>query len=79
MFVRIGFVLLSALLLWALFVRDTGARGTPSHYRVRAGDSLWSIVSARYGGDPRAAVWRIEDANRLGGAMIVPGEVLLLP
>ena len=79
MFVRVGIVLLSAVLLWALFARETGASGTPSRYRVRAGDSLWSIAAHRYAGDPREGVWRIERANRLPGATIVPGEVLRLP
>ena len=79
MFVRIGIVLVSAMLLWALFARDTGASGTPSHYRVRPGDSLWAIAEGRYGGDTRAAVWKIERANDLPGAGIAPGQVLLLP
>ncbi len=79
MFVRLGIVLLSAVLLWALFARETGASGTPSHYRVRAGDSLWTIAADRYAGDPREGVWRIERANGLPGATIVPGQVLRLP
>jgi nucleoid-associated protein YgaU len=79
MFVRIGIVLLAAVLLWAMFVRDTGASGTPIRYRVRAGDSLWGIASERYAGDPRKGVWTIERANRLSGATIVPGQVLRLP
>ena len=79
MFVRLGIVLLSAVLLWALFARESGASGTPSLYRVRAGDSLWAIAADRYAGDPRRGVWRIEQANRLAGATIVPGQVLRLP
>ena len=79
MFVRIGIVLLSAVLLWALFAREGGASGTPERYRVRPGDSLWAIAASRYAGDPRAGVWRIERANGLPGAGIVSGQVLLLP
>jgi LysM domain len=79
MFVRIGIVLLSAVLLWALFARETGASGTPAHYRVRPGDSLWAIAASRYAGDPREGVWRIERANGLPGVAIAPGQVLLLP
>lgn len=79
MFVRLGIVLLSAVLLWALFARETGASGTPALYRVRAGDSLWTIAADRYAGDPRRGVWRIEQANGLSGAVIVPGQVLRLP
>jgi len=79
MFARVGIVLLSAVLLWALFARETGASGTPARYRVRPGDSLWSIAAGRYSGDLRAGVWRIERANGLPGATIVPGQLLLLP
>jgi nucleoid-associated protein YgaU len=79
MFVRIGIVLLAAALLWAMFARDTGASGTASRYRVRAGDSLWSIAAGRYAGDPRKGVWRIEQANGMTGSTIAPGQVLRLP
>jgi nucleoid-associated protein YgaU len=79
MFARIGIVLLSAMLLWALLARDTGASGAPVRYRVRPGDSLWSIASNRYAGDLREGVWRIEQVNRLPEATIHPGQVLLLP
>lgn len=79
MFVRIGVVLLAGVLLWAILARDTGASGRPGHYRVRAGDTLWSIAAARYAGDPREGVWKLERANALPGPTIVPGEILILP
>ena len=46
---------------------------------VEAGETLWSIASARYGGDPRAGVWKLQQANGLSGTQIVPGQRLLLP
>ena len=79
MFARLVIVVLCGALLWAIFARDTGAGGAPERYHVRPGDSLWSIASARYGGDPREAVWRLERANGLNGPTIVPGQILLLP
>jgi nucleoid-associated protein YgaU len=79
MFARVAAVLLTGALLWAILARDTGAGGPPQRYRVRAGDTLWSIAAARYAGDPREGVWKLERANALGGATIAPGEVLLLP
>jgi len=73
------FVVLVAVLVWAVLARDTGAGGTPQVHRVQAGETLWSIAAARYGGDPRAGVWKLQQANRLDGATIVPGQRLLVP
>ena len=79
MFARIAIVLVVGALLWAVLARDTGAGGRPQHYRVRSGDTLWSIATSRYAGDPREGVWKLERANGLSGATIVPGQVLALP
>jgi LysM repeat protein len=47
---------------------------------VTAGDSLWSIASnLDPSRDPREVVARLVDANALGDATIVPGQVLVLP
>ena len=79
MFVRLGFVLVAAVLLWAVLARNSGAGSTPQHHTVRAGETLWSIAAARYGGDPREGVWKVREANDLATSTIVPGERLLLP
>jgi LysM repeat protein len=55
------------------------AKCSPVHYRVRAGDTLWSIAAAHYGGDPREAVWRLKERNDLPGTLVRPGEHLRLP
>ena len=79
MFGRIVIVVLVAVLVWAVLARDTGASGKPRHHTVRAGETLWTIAAARYGGDPRAGVWKLQRANGLAGATIVPGQRLVIP
>ena len=48
-------------------------------YRVRAGDTLWAIAAAHYGGDPREGVYRLEQRNHLVGTLVQPGQRLVLP
>jgi LysM repeat protein len=79
MFGRIVIVALVAGLLWAVFARDTGAGAHPTHYRVKTGDTIWSIAVSHLAGDPREGVWRIQELNELEGATIVPGQRLALP
>ena len=79
MFGRILIVVLAAVMLWAVFARDTGAGAHPTHYKVRTGDTLWSIAVTHLAGDPREGVWRIQKLNGLEEATIVPGQRLVLP
>jgi hypothetical protein len=79
MFGRMLIVATLALVLWALFARETGARGPEQAYRVRSGDTLWSIAVANYAGDPREGVWRLRERNGLVGTTIQPGQRLVLP
>lgn len=75
-------ILLLAILilgLWALFARDSGAAGAEGHYRVKPGDTLWSIAATVYGGDPREGVWKITRGNHLEGSTISVGQLLVLP
>ena len=67
-----GFLALTA-------ARPSSGAGPERTYVVRSGDTLWSIASSRYGGDPREAVWEIEHRNHLDGGVLVPGTVLRLP
>ena len=79
MFGRILLVSLVAVAVWALFARDSDAGGSAQPYRVKAGDTLWSIAAASYRGDTREGVWRLRDRNHLSGTTIAPGQVLRLP
>jgi hypothetical protein len=69
-------VLVSAALSNA---RTSSGAGHETHHRVRPGETLWMIAEANYAGDPRKAIWRIEQRNGLGGADIRAGTVLVLP
>lgn len=79
-------LLLTALLLLLLstvLVLRARAAGGPVaiHYRVEAGDTLWSIairhtLAPR---DPRELVDVIQRSNHLSSAQIQPGQMLDLP
>lgn len=79
MFARLLIVSLLAITVWALFVRDSGAGGPERAYRVQPGDTLWSIATTSYGGDPREGVWKLRERNHLAGTTITPGQLLRLP
>jgi len=72
-------VMLVAVLAWAVFVRPTEGASPEQVYVVRGGDTLWSVAARHYGGDVRAAVWRLQQRNRLVGGVLRPGHRLVLP
>ena len=79
MFVRVILLLTAAALLVAVAARQSSGAGHPQSYVVQPGDTLWSIATAHYAGDPREGVWKIERRNHLAGATIQPGVRLVLP
>ena len=79
MFVRALIVGVVALLLWSVAAAGSEGAGSPQRYTVRPYDTLWSIATAHYSGDPREGVWRIQEANNLSGTLLVPGQRLRLP
>ena len=79
MFVRILVLALVAVTAWAVFAHSSSGAGHPVRYVVKPTDTLWSIAQAHYGGDPRDGIWKLQQANRLRGTTITPGESLLLP
>ena len=79
---HIGRILLLAvaiLLVWAFFAGKSGAGGPEQSYRVKPGDTLWSIAERTYAGDPREGVWEMQKRNGLDTTTIAPGQVLVLP
>jgi nucleoid-associated protein YgaU len=77
--VLVGVVLLTLLLVALGAARPTSGAAPETRYVVRAGDTLWAIAESHYDGDPREAVWRIEQRNHLRGTAIRPGQKLVLP
>jgi len=58
---------------------EGGSSETGGRYVVKPGDTLWEIASDRYEGDPRGAVWRLQERNGLTSSTLVPGMTLYLP
>jgi hypothetical protein len=80
MFGRILLIALVATFLgWSLLTRASDGAGRAELYVVRPGDTLWSIASARYAGDPREGIWKLQRRNDLDGTTISPGQRLVLP
>jgi LysM repeat protein len=79
MFGKILMLAALALIVWAFVARGSQGAGPTAHYTVKPGDTLWSIATSRYAGDPRDAIYRIDRKNHLHGSVIVPGQRLLLP
>jgi nucleoid-associated protein YgaU len=70
---------LVTVLAWSVLARGSEGAGAGEPYRVRPGDTLWTIAERHYGGDPRRAVWELQRENGLTGAAVTPGQVLILP
>jgi LysM repeat protein len=79
MFARAVVIIALLVLAVAYGARRSDGAGSRDVYVVEAGDTLWTIASSHYGGDPREGVYRLEDANHLVGSIVQPGQKLVLP
>ena len=80
MFARIALIVLFATFLgWSLMTRTVDGAGRPQVYVVQPGDTLWTIATARYAGDPREGVWKLQRSNHLAGVTLTPGQKLTVP
>lgn len=79
MFPRLAVILLAAALLVGVMARPSGGAGRPVSYVVKPTDTLWSIATRHYAGDPREGVWKLQRRNDLSGTILVPGQRLVLP
>jgi LysM repeat protein len=48
-------------------------------YVVKPGDTLWAIAVQHHQGDPRSAVWELQERNGLSSPAVTPGKVLYVP
>jgi LysM repeat protein len=79
MFPRIVILMLAVTLVVGYFARPSGGAGGATRYVVQPTDTLWSIATKHYAGDPREGIWKLQDRNHLAGTMVSPGQVLVLP
>jgi LysM repeat protein len=79
MFVKLLGTTLAALVLWAVAAHSSSSAGKSELYTVKPYDTLWSIAVAHYRGDPRGAIYRLEQRNGLSGPTVRPGQKLVLP
>jgi LysM repeat protein len=79
MFARLAILLLAVAFVVGLAARPSGSAGRPVRYVVRPTDTLWSIASRHYAGDPREGIWKLQHRNHLRGTTLVPGQRLVLP
>ncbi|MFY9579393.1 MAG: LysM peptidoglycan-binding domain-containing protein [Gaiellaceae bacterium] len=79
MFPRLLVLLCAVALVVGISARPSGSAGKPQVYVVKVTDTLWSIASSHYSGDPRDGVWRLQRRNHLAGTTLLPGQRLVLP
>ena len=79
MFARIVVIVALARTCRRLERRRSVGAGHEQIYLVQAGDTLWSIAASHYGGDPREAVWRLQDRNHLPARSCTRASGCVLP
>ncbi len=79
MFVRLLVIGLIAVVAWAGFAHTSEGAGPEQVYVVQPADTLRSIAATHYAGDPREAVWELQERNDLAGTTLTPGPRLILP
>jgi LysM repeat protein len=75
-FMNIAVVGLVAV-LW--LARPSAGSGPERVYVVKPADTLWSIATRHYAGDPREGIWKLRERNDLDASVLRPGQRLVLP
>jgi LysM repeat protein len=71
-------IALVAVIAFSVVRTSHGARAE-QRYVVKPSDTLWSIATSHYAGDPRQGVWELRHRNHLDGATLQVGQTLVLP
>jgi LysM repeat protein len=79
MFVRLAIAVLLIAFVVGLAADPSGSAGKPVSYVVQPTDTLWSIATTHYSGDPREGIWQLQKRNHLHGTTLMPGQRLVLP
>ena len=78
--VIISTFVVALVLLLASSVMAAGPEPETVDYRVRAGDTLWTIVEEiAPESDVRGVIAEIRDINDLDSSLIIPGQTLVVP
>ena len=78
MFGKLIMIALVAVVAFSV-VRSSHGAGREQRYVVEPTDTLWSIASSHYAGDPREGVWKLRQRNHLAGTTLRLGQTLVLP
>jgi LysM repeat protein len=78
-FAKLLGILLVVAMVAVIVARQSAGAGHEQIYVVQPADTLWSIASRHYAGDPREGVWRLERRNHLPGALLRIGQRLVIP
>lgn len=79
MFVRLVILVLLIASVVGLAAHPSGSAGKPVRYVVKPTDTLWTIATKHYPGDPREGIWELQKRNHLHSTTLVPGQRLVLP
>jgi LysM repeat protein len=79
MFGKLVATLALVAIVAAVVAHGSAGSGPERTYVVQPADTLWSIATRHYAGDPREGIWKLQKRNGLASTLISPGQVLVLP
>ena len=79
MFGKIALIVVVGLVAVLWMARPSSGSGPERVYVVKPADTLWTIASSHYAGDPREGIWKLRERNDLGSTVLRPGQTLVLP